>query len=365
MLKQLKNLFIPHKGNNYRPDFLERISVGIMLVLILLSFSMANLQALLWISSDWLVSSILPAVIVDLTNEERDTESLVPLSRSAVLDRAATLKAEDMAQNEYFAHYSPTGVSPWYWFDQVEYNYLHAGENLAVHFTESNEVVEAWMDSPTHRANIMNGQYAEIGVGTARGEYKGRPTIYVVQLFGTPRSIVAGATIDAGSNEITVEKVAITAEPADVAPATVDREETTTNSEPESEPESDLLASAEPDLKEENLPILEEATVTEPVAVYESLATTSRDGEPAVPASLEKESYAVPLPLQSTTAASLWLEILYAFLALVVVGALTISLALEWRRHNLIQTAYAGGLLVVMALLLYIHTALTGQVLIV
>jgi hypothetical protein len=361
MLKQFKNLFIPHKGNNYRPDFLERISVGIMLVLILLSFSMANLQALLWISSDWLVSTILPAVIVDLTNEERDTESLVPLTRNAILDRAATLKAEDMAQNEYFAHYSPTGVSPWYWFDQVEYNYLHAGENLAVHFTESNEVVEAWMDSPTHRANIMNGQYAEIGVGTARGEYKGRPTIYVVQLFGTPRSIVAGAATDIGSNEITVEKVAITPEPADVAPATVDREEITTNSEPE----PDLLALAEPDLTEENLPILEESAVTEPVTVYESLATTSRDGEPAVPASLERESYAVPLPLQSATAASLWLETLYAFLALVVVGALTVSLALEWRRHNLIQTAYAGGLLVVMALLLYIHTALTGQVLIV
>jgi hypothetical protein len=171
MFSLFKNLFIPHEGNEFRPDFLERLSVGIMLVLILLSFAMANLQSLLWISSDWLVSTILPAVIVDLTNDERNSEKIGILTRSALLDKAANLKAQDMAKNEYFAHYSPMGVSPWYWFDQVSYDYLHAGENLAVHFTDSSDVVEAWMDSPSHRANIMNGDYTEIGIGTAKGKY--------------------------------------------------------------------------------------------------------------------------------------------------------------------------------------------------
>lgn len=64
--------------------------------------------------------------------------------------------------------------------------YAHAGENLAVHFTDSSEVVDAWMDSPSHRANIVNAQYAEIGVGTARGTFEGFETVFVVQLFGTP-----------------------------------------------------------------------------------------------------------------------------------------------------------------------------------
>jgi hypothetical protein len=64
--------------------------------------------------------------------------------------------------------------------------YAHAGENLAIHFTDSTEVVEAWMKSPTHRENIVNGKYTEIGVGTAKGTYEGYDTVYVVQLFGAP-----------------------------------------------------------------------------------------------------------------------------------------------------------------------------------
>ena len=165
--KKFKKLFIPHEDNGYKPDFLESFSMGIMLVLVLISFAIANLQALIWISSDFLVSSVLPSIIVNLTNEERSDESIGSLRRNILLDTAAQLKADDMASNEYFAHYSPEGISPWYWFDQVAYNYVKAGENLAVHFNDSGKVVDAWMDSPTHRANIMNGDYTEIGIGTA------------------------------------------------------------------------------------------------------------------------------------------------------------------------------------------------------
>ena len=358
MKKRLKDFFIPHEGNNYRPDFLERVSVGVMLVLIVLSFAMANLQALFWISSDWLVSTVLPSIIVDLTNNERDAESLAPLKRSTLLDVAAKLKADDMAKNEYFSHYSPTGVSPWYWFDQASYDYLNAGENLAVHFTESDEVVEAWMKSPSHRANIMSGQYADIGVGTAKGEYKGSPTIFVVQLFGSPRApIVAGVSTEVPSSEISIEKVASTESRPDVAPASVSTQEIkpipvipeTVPQEPVSDP---------------TLPVTPRDT--ESVALYSSFASTSRAGEPlALPASLDPGEYdTVSLPLRSTTEPSLWLETLYAVLALFVVGALSTSIALEWRRHHPIQIAYAGGLLAVMALLLYIHTSLTGMVLI-
>jgi Cysteine-rich secretory protein family len=363
MFRRFKDFFIPHEGNNYRPDVLERVSVGLMLVLILLSFTMANLQALLWISSDWLVSTILPAVIVDLTNDERDSGDLSLLRRNATLDAAAKLKAEHMAENGYFAHYSPTGVSPWYWFEQAGYNYLQAGENLAVHFTESSEVVEAWMDSPTHRANIMNGQYVEIGVGTAKGEYKGSPTIFVVQLFGVPRAAtVAGATTEESSSEITVEKVAVAPTPTDVAPATVETVETT--------PVVPVVVEKVPPVSEEIL-VVEPAAApggeeaTEPL-VYTSLATTSREGEPAVPATVNQQppQDSVSVPVRSATEPSLWLQTLYAVIAFFVIGALIASLAIEWRRHHPLQIAYAGGLLAVMGLLLYVHESLTGMVLI-
>ncbi len=357
-----KRFFIPHEGNNFRPDFLERLSVGIMLVLILLSFAMANVQSLLWISSDWLVSTILPSVIVELTNEERDDANLGDLRRSSILDAAAQLKANDMAKHSYFSHYSPSGVSPWYWFDQAGYNYLHAGENLAVHFTNSDEVVEAWMDSPSHRANIVNDKYGEIGVGSARGEFDGYPTIFVVQLFGTPRANKSVAGVEAElSQNITVEKVVLAQAESDVAPATVKTETVTTTSEdtpvppPVDEPVVDEV-------------VTESVTTTkekDSVVLTTNLATTSREGVPAVMDPTDDSNTKLPSPLHSAIASSLWLSAVYAVLAFVVVVSLSVSMVLEWRRHHPIQIAYAGGLITVMALLLYIHISLTGTVLIV
>ncbi len=367
MRNRLKDLFIPHEGNGFRPNILEEFSAGVMLVLILLSFTMANLQALLWISSDWLVTSILPAIIVDLTNDERADEKLVTLTRSETLDRAAQLKAEDMAANEYFAHYSPTGVSPWYWFDEVAYDYLHAGENLAVHFTDSSDVVKAWMNSPSHRANIMNNDYLQIGVGSAKGEYKGRPTIYVVQLFGTPRDIppvssVAGASSESQSPvkeeepQISVEKVAIldtetSSSSTQVAPATIETE----SLQPYTNDVGESPALAQTDDTEEI------------VSIYSDIATTSRDGiaVAVINENDNRPSDLISLPLRSTTEPHLWLSTLYVILTGVVLMALLFSLQLEWRKHHPVQVAYAGGLLAVMALLLYIHVSLTGVVTIV
>lgn len=188
------------------PDKLQKIAMSLMLVLVAISFTFTNMYALLWTSSEWLVSTVLPAVIVQLTNQERGEDTLQPLRHNSVLDAAATMKAKHMAENEYFAHFSPDNVSPWHWFREAGYQYVHAGENLAIHFSDSDEVVQAWMESPTHRDNIMNGQFMEIGVGTARGTYQGFPTTYVVQLFGTPRALperTFPATVEAASEVTT------------------------------------------------------------------------------------------------------------------------------------------------------------------
>lgn len=134
------------------------------------------------------VASVLPAVLVDLANADRAATETPTLRTSAKLERAAQLKANDMASKGYFAHNSPEGVTPWHWFNEVGYKFVYAGENLAINFNESSEVNTAWLNSPTHKANIMNDRFTEIGIATAEGIYQGKNSIFVVQMFGKPRS---------------------------------------------------------------------------------------------------------------------------------------------------------------------------------
>jgi hypothetical protein len=136
--------------------------------------------------SSGFLSSVLPSVLVDITNENRLVEGLGELEQNDTLTQAAQLKAEHMAENGYFAHDSPSGVTPWHWFEEAGYSYEHAGENLAVNYSDSQDVVEAWMDSQLHRENILERDFTEIGIATARGQYEGKETVFVVQMFGTP-----------------------------------------------------------------------------------------------------------------------------------------------------------------------------------
>jgi len=353
--KDFKHVFIPSKENGFRPTFLEKFSMGVMLLLVLLSFAMANIQALVWIGSDRLVSTVLPAVIVELTNSERTDERLGVLRRNTILDTAATLKAQDMAEKGYFAHYSPEGISPWYWFDEAQYSLVHAGENLAVHFTDSSDVVTAWMNSPTHKANIMNGNYSEIGVGTARGTYKGVPTVFVVQLFGTPSAQTA--LVPEPTQLAVLPSVA---ENSDV-PVVLGIESPNTLTEQE----------AIPVAQNEILPITSEDALrdvpvpSDTVSFYSDFASTSRVGVPAVITTLGDSSTAFStrdILEQTATQPNVVLQTIYALLAFLVVVALVLSIVIEWRKQNPVQIAYAGGLLVIMALLFQAHTALTSGV---
>ena len=368
---RLKTLFIPCSENSFRPDFLERMSATMMLMLVILSFAIANLQALVWIGSDWMVSTILPATIVNLTNSERSNEHLGMLVRNAKLDRAAKLKAQDMAENSYFAHYSPSGISPWYWFDKVHYVYAHAGENLAVHFTDSHDVVDAWMNSPLHKANMMDGTYTEIGVGTARGEFGGVPTVFVVQLFGTEQesSVVTQKPIVEKqlvlSNDISLEtvthndidlnnQVLETVSPASIQ--TVSAEQTKSTIQEEVVNGTENKVSVVPQNRDTDT-----ATVQD-TAIYSNLATTSRTVESAPIGFVQAGSTIVDGFgfVGGVTQPGTWLQYVYFVLAGIVVVSLILSVVIEWRKQHPLQIVYAGGLLAGMALLLYVHVALTG-----
>lgn len=136
-----------------------------------------------------MTAEVLPSVLVDLANKDRASNGAPSLTRNSILDTAAKLKAEDMANLQYFAHTSPNGITPWHWFNKVGYYFTYAGENLAIDFTESTDVENAWLNSPKHRENIMSNNFTEIGIATAEGYYNGSKTTYVVQMFGTPAFI--------------------------------------------------------------------------------------------------------------------------------------------------------------------------------
>ena len=121
-----------------------------------------------------------------LTNQDRAVHGLTGVTEDALLDAAAQYAAEDMAANGYFSHVSPDGKDPWYWLNQVGYRYSYAGENLAVNFTDSEDVQTAWMESPTHKANIMKREYTHVGFGTANGIYEGKETTFVVEFLAAP-----------------------------------------------------------------------------------------------------------------------------------------------------------------------------------
>lgn len=130
-------------------------------------------------------ASIYPEVLVGLANDYRQAHSLSVLTVNPLLEQAAMLKAQDMAQKGYFAHTSPEGITPWHWFEKVGYDFVYAGENLAVNFSDSESLHQAWISSLGHRENIINKNFSEIGIAVAKGIYKEKEAIFVVQLFGT------------------------------------------------------------------------------------------------------------------------------------------------------------------------------------
>lgn len=130
-------------------------------------------------------SSITETNIFNLTNSERAKYGLSSLSWNYKLAQAARAKAQDMLDKDYFSHTSPDGRSPWSFIGATGYNYIYAGENLAMNFSVAEDVISAWMGSGGHRANVLSVNYRELGVGIITGEYQGYTTTVIVQMFGS------------------------------------------------------------------------------------------------------------------------------------------------------------------------------------
>ena len=103
--------------------------------------------------------------VVRLVNETRVQYGLKPLTENWELSRVARYKSQDMADNGYFSHTSPTYGSPFQMMKAFGLSYRAAGENIAYGQRSPQAVVNAWMNSSGHRANILNASYTQIGVG--------------------------------------------------------------------------------------------------------------------------------------------------------------------------------------------------------
>lgn len=124
------------------------------------------------------------------TNRQRTQAGVPALTAKAKLAAAAQAKLADMFSKQYFEHIGPDGKGPAYWVEQAGYAYVAIGENLALgNFEGDAALVNAWMASPGHRANMLNKNFREIGIAVGQGTFEGETTWLAVQTFGTPTSV--------------------------------------------------------------------------------------------------------------------------------------------------------------------------------
>lgn len=188
-LTTLAHLFHPQRSNNHRPRSLHPAAYLVYLSFGLIFLAGLRLQTVMSQGSVLgYASNITPTQVIEQTNQERRRLGLPALTYNSELDAAALKKGQDMFSQQYWAHTSPVGKEPWSFMKEAGYEYQAAGENLARDFSVTSDMVQAWMNSPTHRANVVNPKYTEIGVAVIDGTLQGYETTLVVQMFGQPTS---------------------------------------------------------------------------------------------------------------------------------------------------------------------------------
>lgn len=203
--------FIPQEKNNFRADILKN---GFLLLLVGVYFLNQSFIKYLSLARPGVLgysSEITAQKVLDQTNQERSNLGLSELKYNSLLSDSATKKAKDMFTNNYWAHTSPSGTTPWDFFKSVGYQYSVAGENLARDFYDTESLLKAWMNSPTHKANIINSKYQEIGIGVVNGTLGGIKTTLVVQHFATPVVSVLNKKEPQSSEEIVINNSTVEA----------------------------------------------------------------------------------------------------------------------------------------------------------
>lgn len=185
MINFLHHLFLPREANNYRSGLLHHKAILLLILLfvsagLFTSFIKTNFPSVLGISSN-----ISNQQLLILTNQQRQDNNLTALTDNPELDQAAANKAADMFSKDYWAHNSPDGTTPWIFIKSSGYNYIYAGENLARGFNNTSDVINAWMNSPEHRKNVLSPNYQNVGFAVVTGKLGGEDTVLVVEMLGS------------------------------------------------------------------------------------------------------------------------------------------------------------------------------------
>lgn len=161
------------------------------------------------------------ATLLASTNEQRAHNAESSLHLNAQLMSAAQAKANDMAARDYWSHNTPEGSTPWSFVTKAGYNYQAAGENLAYGFNGSNTIISGWMNSPEHRANILNKNFSDIGFGVATSSnfQASGPQTIVVALYAQPVAVVTAASLDATNASLSSATITSPARAAAQPPA--------------------------------------------------------------------------------------------------------------------------------------------------
>lgn len=141
--------------------------------------------------------------LVESTNAARTSNEQKPLKQNKKLSSAAQTKAQDMVDQNYWSHNRPNGQEPWVFINNAGYSYTKAGENLAYGFSNANDVVSGWLNSPAHRANVLDPAYQEVGFGFANSSNfdQNGPATVVVAMYGSKTSSQAPSSQSDQTND--------------------------------------------------------------------------------------------------------------------------------------------------------------------
>ena len=191
-------LFHPSHHNDQRPRVLHTESLLYFCFIVLATFGLIKaIRFFPGIERSILgyASNITAEQVLEQTNQQRVAQGLPALRLNNQLTQAALSKGQNMFQDQYWAHTSPSGLEPWSFIKNAGYAYKAAGENLARDFSTTGDMMSAWMSSPTHQENILSSKFQEIGIAVIDGSLGGFETTLVVQMFGTPAGAQTVATL--------------------------------------------------------------------------------------------------------------------------------------------------------------------------
>lgn len=252
------------------PHILIAITILVSLIVVLFS------PLLITLPRSAFLSALTEQLVLLEINPYRASLGTSTLTVHPTLSAAAQAKADDMIERDYFSHLGPGGELPWTWIKDAGYTYSGAGENLAIDFSDPGALVTAWINSPSHRKNIENGLFSDIGIGIASGDFDGRTTNVIVMFVG--REYIP--TVAAVTNPTPTPEPTLAPEPVPTPEPTPMPEPTPTPTpEPTPMPEPTPVPTPTPEptpMPDPVVPEPEEAFVVITPAAAEAILTPAR-----------------------------------------------------------------------------------------